>query len=64
MECLGSWVTCYGIKPIYLKIEALKYDITELPKGSLQVYRFSYLLSRYVGKTLTYVSNFNYGNIR
>ena len=59
MEYLGFWVTCEGVKPIDKIRINKKYDATNFLKGSASVYRFSKLLSRYVGKTLTYVSTFN-----
>ena len=54
MEYLGFQVICDSVKPIY-KIQAKKYGFTELPKGSISVYRCSNLLLWFLVKTLTYV---------
>ena len=62
MEYLGLWVTHDGVKPIDKDIGNEKYDATTLLIISTSFYRFMELLSQYVGKTLTYVSNFNKKN--
>ena len=59
MEHLGLWVTRDAVKPIDKKMQAKKYEATKLSKRSTSVYRYSELLLRYVGKTLTYVRAFN-----
>ena len=59
MQYLGLWVTQDGVKPIDKNRSNKKYDATDFSKISTPVYRFSKLISLYVGKTLTYVSTYN-----
>ena len=53
MGYLVFLVTRYGVKPIDKKYK--KKDSTELLKRGKSVYRFSKLLSRYMGKTIKYM---------
>ena len=58
-EYLGFWVIRNGVKPIDKNRSNKEYDDTYFLKRSTSVYRFSKLLSIYVGKIITYVSTFN-----
>ena len=59
MEYLGFWLTRGGVKTIDKNRSNKKYEATDLSKRTISVYRFIKLISRYVGKTRTYVSTFN-----
>ena len=48
MEYLGFWVTYNGVNPINKN-----FDAADVPKGILQVYKFSKLLLKYVRKQIT-----------